>query len=214
MSSIEERFTRQIVRKTSNDKALAIVGAIVLFATYVVAAFAHAPSAVLLGVLAGSLVSLFIATRPSKGFRFLPDRIEELGPSKPSAIHYADIDRVQRIGDEVVIETGGRTVRLAREGSREPYVTDVVADLEKYLQASVAEAHALAEDRREVVAFLARGVPTGDDYRTIAAPRSALEAVARSRVMPARLRVDAARALGEEPPELPSNASETERRRV
>jgi len=215
MSSIEERLTEQIVQKTSNHKTLATVAAVVFLMLYVALFIPHVPFALVGGGLAATVLALFIATRRPRGFRFLPEGIDELGQGGTSTfIAYADIDSVHRMGDEVTIVTRGRIVRLGREGSREPYVTDVIAELAAYLEANVAEAHALAEDRETVAAFLARGAPTGDDYRSAPAPRSALEAVARSRVMPARLRVEAAQALGEELSEEPSNASENERRRV
>jgi len=215
MSSIEERLTEQIVQKTSNNKALATAAAIAFLTMYVVMFIPHVPAALVGGGFAAAVIALFAVTRRPRGFRFLPEGIEELGRGGRSTfIAYADIDSVRRMGDEVVIVTRGRIVRLGREGSREPYVTDVIAELAAYLEANVAEARALAEDRETVVAFLARGAPTGDDYRSAPAPRSALEAVARSRVMPPRLRVEAAQALGEELSEEASNASENERRRV
>lgn len=217
MSSIEEKLTRQIVQKTSSRVTLAIIGSGAFTMTYIAL---HARAAVLAAVCAAcSLVALLLVIRRSLGVRFLPDGIEELGRrGKSTFIAYADIDSLRRVGDEFVIETRGRTVRLGREGSREPYVADVLVELGDYLEKKVAEAQALAEDREAVEAFLASGAPAGDDYRSLPRPRSALEAVARSRVMPARLRARAAKALGEdvleELSDEISNASESGRRRV
>jgi hypothetical protein len=217
MSPLEDRLSEQIVHKTSLRKGVAIASGLAAIVTYALAAI-HAP-VVLIGVgVVCIMASVVAATRRQRGFRFLPEGIEELGPRGASTlISYADIAGAQRVGDEVLVSVGGRVLRLGRYGSREPYVNDIITELVTYLEANIAEARALAEDRAAVVAFLARGGPTGDDYRHAPAPRSALEAVARSRVMPARLRVDAARALGEGGEELleeASNASENERRRV
>jgi hypothetical protein len=218
MSSVEEKLTEQIVQKSSNQEGLAIAGSVIVFVAWGLS-HVHVSAPVIVASLVCSVIALVAATRRSQGVRFLPEGIDLLGwRGKSTFISYVDISRVERVGDEVAIEAGGRVVRLGRDGSREPYVSDVVAELVTYLEANVAEARALADDREAVVAFFARGGPASEDYRHAPAPREALEAVARSRVMPARLRVDAANALGaatpEELAEESPNASENERRRV
>lgn len=218
MTPLEEKLTKQIVQKASSQKALA-VATVVFIVTFGLLYIPHAPMALVGVSLAASVLAFVLLIRRSRGARFLPDGIEVLERGGTSTlIPYTEIDAVRRAGDEVIIETSNRTVRLGRDGSREPYTADVVDELAAYLESNVAEARALAAAREAVVAFLARGGVAGDDYRSAPAPRSALEAIARSRVMPARLRVEAVQALGDDAPEElsveSSNASENERRRV
>ena len=223
MSSIEERLGEVIVHGTSKRDPMVLAG-VSMFVIGGGFAIRGAPLlggwaafAGLLVALAGPVIAIVASTIHSQGVRFSHEGVELLERrGKSTFISYADISGVQRLSaNDVVITTAGRIVRLGREGSREPYVSDVLAELVAYLEANAAEARALAEDREVVVAFLARGAHAGDDYRHAPAPRSALEAVARSRVMPARLRVDAARALGaDSPEELEESSDANERRRV
>jgi len=111
---------------------------------------------------------------------------------------YADITKVERAGKTVVVETATQSMRLEQDGSQEPFVPSLIDDLQKHLASKVAEVRALADERVVVTEYLRQGAESGVDYRHPPEPRSALEAIARARVMPVKLRIEAARALGDE----------------
>ena len=148
MSPIEEKLTEQIVQQTSNQETLAIAGAVIVFVAWGLS-HVRVPPAVIVACIVCGVIALAAATRRSRGIRFLPEGIEVVEPrGKSTLVSWADIARVERVGEVVAIETAGRVVRLGRDGSREPDVSDVLTELVTYLEANVAEARALAERSR------------------------------------------------------------------
>ena len=126
---------------------------------------------------------------PAHDLRLRPEGITDVSrPDKVSLLSYADIDEVMYVNDVVSVRSGQRTLALQLGDS------GLASMLHRYLDAHVRAAHALADERRLATDFLVR-VDTAPDYRHPAAPSSALEAIARAKGMPLRLRVEAARAI-------------------
>jgi hypothetical protein len=121
--------------------------------------------------------------------RLRPEGISDVTyPNEVSLLPYADVDSIALVRDDVVVRVGQRTIDLQAGDS------GLAPTLHRYLEAHVRAAHALNEERRVATDFLVR-VDAAPDYRHAAAPRSALEAIARAKGMPLQLRVDAARSL-------------------
>ncbi len=140
----------------------------------------------------------------STRLKFLPEGIltekAKTAPSRDSLtrslLPYGDIDTIVRDGSAVLVVAGNRSMRLLAGSEEEPDHA-MLADLQAYLESKVSEARALADQRATVSTYL-RQAEGASDYRHPPAPTSALEAIARARGMPLQLRVEAARAIGEE----------------
>jgi hypothetical protein len=153
---------------------------------------------VIVATLAGGITNLALRLRDDTSLTFLPEGIiaTRIQANTVVVLSYADIEGVARDNNRVVVQAGNRTMRLM---TSERHPDDALLDdLQAYLEAKVTEARALADTRAAVDVFLRENAAGGPDYRHPAPPTSALETIAHARVMPMKLRVDAAHAMGEE----------------
>jgi hypothetical protein len=155
-------------------------------------------------------LGVFTSLLSESRYRFLPEGVvtTHVGLGRPSWAHpirpvpstllaYGDVETISRDTSAVVVNCGDKSMRLVAGSEEEPDHA-LLDDLYVYIEAKIAESRALADDRATVDVYLKESAAGGADYRHPAPPTSALEAIARARGMPMKLRVEAARALGTE----------------